>query len=824
MNEADFPQLIAQSTMLKNYLKIAWRSLLRSKAFSAINIFGLALGLAIFSLIGLFVLDELAYDRYNEYADRVYRINTSVKINESEFNDRVTPAPLAAALVKTYPQVEQVVRITDGGNILVEKGGETFVEPNAFSADSTLFNVFTLPMLAGDPKTALSGPNSMVISASIAKKYFNTLDVIGKTLKVENTMLYKITGVIKDTPPQSHIHFNFIASLSGQESARSDFWLSNSFATYVLLREGTSQANLDTYLKEIARKYAEPQVIDRAHSTFAELEKKGGYFKYSTIPLTQIHLNSTLSSELEPSGNIQYVYISGIIGLIILLIACINFMNLSTARSAGRAKEIGVRKVVGSGRPNLILQFLTESLLTGIVAFVLSVGIIILLLPYLNQLAGKEITLYSSIIFWLLPGLLCVALLSGLLASIYPAFVLSAFDPVEILKGKFVLNIKGYKLRNALVVFQFTIAIILIAGTLIIYGQLDFIRNKDLGYSREQVLVIRNAYALGGHTETFKNEVLGILGVLSGSLSGNLPTSTANDWNKNAYSRDATMSASQTQTIVDWNVDAGYIPTLKMQIVEGRNFSEKMASDSSAIIINETAARAFGFENPLNAKVYDFNSGKNSVEEYHIVGVVKDFNAGSLRYGTEPLLMHYSKHGGQFTFRLKTEDVSSVIAQIKSRYHSFDKMSSQPFLYSFLDDDFNSLYKSEERTGRVFITFAALAIFIACLGLFGLASYSAEQRIKEIGVRKVLGATVHNIVGLLSRDFIKLVFIAIIIASPIAWWIMDKWLGDFAYRVHINWKVFAISGLAAVFIALFTVSFKAIKAALMNPVKSLRSE
>lgn len=810
--------------MLKNYLKIAYRTLLRNKAFSAINILGLALGLAVFTLISLFVLDELAYDRYNEYADRIYRINTHIKVNGSEFDSWSTPAPMANTLVKTYPQLEQAVRISGGGDILVERGGETLIESHAFSADSSLFSVFTLPMLAGDPKTALSGPNSMVISASIAKKYFNSYDVIGKMLKVNNTSLYKITGVIKDTPAQSHLHFNFITSMSGQESAKSDFWLSNSFATYVLLRKGTSQETLDGYLKETAKKYAEPQVKSIAHSSFADLEKKGDYFKYSSIPLTRIHLYSKLSSELEPPGNSQFVYIAGVIGLIILLIACINFMNLSTARSAGRAREVGVRKVVGSGRSNLILQFLTESLLTGIIAFILSVCIIFLLLPYLNQLAGKEISLYSPSAFWLLPGLLLVALISSLLASVYPAFILSAFDPVEILKGKFVLNIKGYKLRNALVVFQFTTAIILISGTLIIYGQIDYIRHKDLGYSRDQVLVIRNAYALGGHAETFKNEVLQIPGVLAGSLSGNLPTSTSNSWNKNAYSKDATMSADQIKTIVDWEVDADYIPTLKMQIIKGRNFSREMATDSSAIIINETAARLFGFEDPLNARLYDLVSGTKEVNEYHIVGVVRDFNAGSLRYGTEPLLMRYSKYGGQFTFRVDGKNVSNVIGQIKARYHSFEMMSSQPFLYSFLDEDFNSLYKSEERTGKMFITFAALAIFIACLGLFGLASYSAEQRVKEIGIRKVLGSSVSGIIALLSKDYIRLVGVAIVIAVPLAWWAMNRWLEDFAYRIQIDWWVFAVSGLAAIFIALFTVSFKAVKAALMNPVRSLRSE
>ena len=810
--------------MFKNYLKVAWRNLLRKKVFSFINIFGLAMGLAIFTLISLYVLDELSYDHYNEHANRIYRVNTDIKINGSEFHDKDTPAPMADALVKTYPQVEQAVRISGGGDILVKKGDETLVEQHAFFADPNLFNVFTLPMVAGNPKTALSGPNSMIISASMAKKYFNTLDVIGKTLTVDNTNLYNITGVIKDMPAQSHLHFNFIKSMAGRESSKSDFWLSNSFMTYVLVRKGTTQAEVDGYLKETAKKYAEPQVMNIAHSSFSDLEKKGDHFKYSSIPLTKIHLYSELSSELEPSGNIQYVYISAIIGLFILLIACINFMNLSTTQSAGRAKEVGVRKVIGSRRSNLIRQFLIESLLTALVAFIFSLILIIVLLPLLNQLAGKEITLVTGSPTWLFTGLLSVALICGLLAGTYPAFILSAFDPIEILKGKFVLHVKGYKLRNALVVFQFATAIILITGTLVIYRQLDYIRHKDLGYDREQVLVLNNAYSLGEHVQTFKQEILQLPGVAAGSLTENLPTSTANDWNKNAYSKDATMSATQTQTLVDWSVDAGYIPALKMKIIKGRNFSPDMPTDSSAIIINETAVRSLGFKDPLNAKLYDFNSRTNQVREFHIVGVVKDFNAGSLRYTTEPLLMRYSNYGGQFIFRIRSANIPQLIAQIESRYHSFDQMSSQPFLYSFLDEDFNNLYKGEQRTGSVFITFAALAIFIACLGLFGLAAYSAEQRTKEIGIRKVLGSSVKGIITLLSKDFIRLVVVAIIIATPLAWWVMNKWLQNFAYRINIRWWIFFIAGALALIIALLTVSYQAIKAAVANPVKSLRTE
>lgn len=809
--------------MLKNYFKIAFRNFRRNKSYSAINIFGLAMGLATCLMITLFVLDELSYDRYNKNADQVYRINTDIKLNGSLFKDRATPAPMADILLKDYPQIKQVVRINGGGDMLVKKGNETVVEHNSFFADYSLFEVFTLPMIQGDSKTALSQPNCMVISESMAEKYFKNTNVIGRTLTVDNTTPYKITGVIKETPVQSHLHFNFIKSMSGNGESRSDFWLNNNFTTYVLVRPGTTQQMLDQYLKEAAKKYAEPQLQNVAHSNFADLEKKGDYFKYTSIPLTRIHLFSDLSSEAEPSGNMQYVYIFILIAVFILLIACVNFTNLSTARSAGRTKEVGIRKVLGSDRSSLMTQFLTESVLTSFIAMLLALMITGFCLPYFNQLSGKEISTGLFLNVWLLPSLLFITVVVGLLAGLYPAFFLSAFKPIQVLKGKLSTGFKGSWLRNSLVVFQFATAIILIASTLVIYSQLNYIRNKNLGFSRNQVLILKNAYSLGSHAQTFKNEVLQIPGVVAGTRAGALPTSSSNDWNQNAFSKNASMNASETVTIVDWSVDADYIPTLSMQMSKGRNFSPQMPTDSNAVLINETAARLLGFTNPLQEKIYDSNQG-NSTTAHEIIGVVKDFNAGSLRYKTAPILFRLSKYGDRFAFKLDSKNIPAVLTQIENKYNAIEKMAGQPFIYSFMNEDFNHIYQSEQRTGKIFISFTFFAILIACLGLFGLITYASQQRTKEIGIRKVLGASVANVTAMLSKDFLKLVLFAIIIALPVAWYAMQKWLQSFAYRTNLTWHVFALAAFIALCIALVTVSFQAIKAAIANPVKSLRTE
>ena len=805
--------------MFKNYFKIAFRNLWRNKGFSAINIFGLAIGLAVCLLITLFVADELSYDKYNVNADRIYRAFSDFKVNGSVFNDIESPAPMATTLMKEYPQVEEATRLHSNGKVLVKKDRTVLYEPSWFYGDANLFDIFTVQMIAGDKKTALVEPHSLVISEYIARKYFNSTDVIGKTLRLNNTDYYKITGVIKNMPAQSHLHFNLISSMSGYADSRNTNWINVNYLTYILLRKGATEHDLDGYLSEATKKYAEPLLKGFIHSSIADLESKGDHFKFVTIPLTKIHLYSPLTGELEPSGNIQYVYIFIIIAVFILLIACVNFMNLSTARSAGRSKEVGVRKVLGSSRGTLIYQFLTESVLTSFIALIIAIVFAELIIPYFNQLSGKEISLNLLSNVALIPGLLVSTLVIGILAGVYPAFFMSAFQPIQVLKGKLAAGFKNSILRNSLVVFQFATVIVLIVGTLVIYSQLNYIRNKKLGYTREQVFVLQNTYSLYLHANSFKEDVLKLAGVKSGTITPYLPTSTNN--NTEVYGKDAALSPGQSTAISTWYVDEDYIPTLGMEMASGRNFTKGTLTDSSAVLINETAASMLGYNpNPLNKKIY-----RGGGIAMNIIGVVKDFNAGSLRNKIEPLVLRLRTDRGGMAFRIETKNLPALISQIQTLYHAADaNMSDQPFVYSFLDDDFNHLYQSEQSTGKIFVCFASFAILIACLGLFGLVTYAAEQRTKEIGIRKVLGASVSSIVSMLSADFLKLVGVAAIIAFPIAWWAMNKWLQDFAYRTGISWWIFAVAGLLAIIITITTVSFRAIKAALMNPVTSLRSE
>ncbi|GAA3926053.1 FtsX-like permease family protein [Chitinophaga oryziterrae] len=803
--------------MFKNYFKIAVRNLWNNKVFSAINILGLAIGLAICLLIALFVTDELGYDKYNEKADRIYRVNADFLVNGSTFKERLSPAQLGATLVNDYPQIENSVRMIDFGDMLIKKGEQTLVEHNTAFADSSLFDVFTLSLITGNPKTALTLANTMVISESMAKKYFNTTDALGKTLLVDNINTYTISGVMKDMPANSHIHLNFIRAMAGNNESRDDHWMSDNFTTYILVKPGTDEAMLNTYLKQVTKKYMEPALMKMTGSSISDIEKKGGHFGYNVIPVTKIHLFSTLTSEIEPSGNIQYVYSFIVIAIIILLIACVNFMNLSTARSAGRSKEVGVRKVLGSQRSNLISQFLVESVLTSFIALVLAILMAAVLLPFLNELSGKQLMLDIFAANRMLVSLVLTAIVVGLLAGSYPAFFLSSFEPVKVLKGKIATGFKGGWLRNSLVVFQFATAVILIVGTLVIYSQLNYIRNKKLGYKREQVLVLGNTASLWTHAQTFKEEILHIPGVEAVTMAGSMPTSTS--LNTGIFSKDAAASEGQVLGLTQWSVDADYIPTLGMEMAKGRNFSPKLSTDSQTVIINETAARLLGFtKDPLNKVLY------NGGNPFNVIGVVKDFNAGSLRSKIPPVVFQLTETRDRMALRITADKISSVIPQIEKAYHGMDKMAGQPFIYFFLDDDFNRLYNAEQRTGKLFLSFAFFAILIACLGLFGLVTYAAEQRTKEIGIRKVLGSSITGIVTLLSKDFLKLVGIALIIGSPLAWFIMNRWLEDFAYRINISWWVFAMAACCAIAITLITVSFQTIKAALANPVRSLKSE
>ena len=808
--------------MLKNYFKVALRNLWKSKGYSAINIIGLAAGLGVCLLIVLYVVDELSYDKYNTKAERIYRLDSDIYFNNTGFTAAVSPKPLAKTMKTDYPQVEQMVRTSYSGDIMVKKGNNFIQDHHLVFADSTFFQVFTLPMVAGDPATALNEPHSIVIDESAAKRYFNSTDVIGKTLELENKAICKVTGVIRDIPQQSHFHFSFIRPLRDRDdNGDENDWLSNNYISYILAKPGVSRDFLQGRVDATVDNYLSKQLQDLLHTSTQDMKKQGNYFKYYLMPLLDIHLHSNKSYEFEANGNINYVTIFSFIAVLILLIACVNFMNLSTARSANRAREVGIRKVAGSTRGNLIFQFLLESVLLSFFSLLLALGIALLLLPMFNTLAGKE--LHAGMLFSgrFLPVLVVVVFLVGCIAGSYPAFYLSGFQPIQVLKGRIASGFKSSWLRSSLVVFQFTISIMLIIGTLVIYNQLKYIRSRELGYNREQVLVIHGAYEAGDPIKSFRQDLLSLSGVVDATLSGDLPSS-GGGYSQNGWFRDASMDAKRVTVMTTLYVDEHYIPTLGMKMVQGRNFSKDFPTDSVAIILNESAAAILGMKDPLNEKMYRPKDNNMTPLAMHVVGVVKDFNYNSMHEKVGPLIIRLSDNRGKMAVRLRPGTTSALVHQIEAKWNKI--APGLPFTYTFMDNDFNNLYHAEQQTGQVFITFAIFAILIACLGLFGLVTYAAEQRMKEIGVRKVLGAKVTGIVALLSRDFTRLVLISALVAFPLAWWGMNQWLQSFAYRIGLSWWIFVLAGSAAMLIALLTVSVQTARAALANPVKSLRSE
>ncbi len=804
--------------MIKNYFKVAFRNLWKNKGFSAINILGLASGLAVCLLIVLYVVDELSYDKYNKNADRIYRLDADIYFNNTTAIFAVAPDPLAPTLKREYPAVEEMTRVNFQKDILVKKGDQNVPDENCAYADSTFFKVFTIPMIEGDPSTALKEPNSIVIDETTAKKYFNRTDVVGKYLYIDNNTNCKITGVIKDIPKQSHFHFHFIRP-RGKDN---DSWLSNNTFNYILVKPGVSRAEMQKDVNATVNKYIGRDLEQQLHSSLKDLQSKGNHFTYHLMPLTDIHLHSNKQYEMEANGDVTYVYIFSVIAVFILLIACVNFMNLSTARSANRAKEVGIRKVVGSLRTNLITQFLTESVLLSFFSLVLAILIAALLLPLFNQLAVKHMSVTTLFSTWLFPLMIGLVFIVGCLAGSYPAFYLSSFQPVQVLKGKVAKGFKNSWLRSGLVVFQFFISIILIIGTLVVYNQLSYIRNKKIGYNRDQVLVVHNIYNLEANRKLYRDQLLNIPGVVN-ATEGDVPI--GNGFDNVGWFRDPTFNASKAVVLNNFYVDEHYIPTMGMKMKEGRNFSKDFPTDSSAIILNEAAVKILGFKDPFKETLYRpyfHNDGSITASPYHVIGIVKDFNFNSLHQTIAPVVMNLADNYGSVAVRVDPKNITGLIKGIQNTWNTL--APGKPFNYTFLDADFNNIYTAEQQTGKLFITFAIFAIFIGCLGLFGLVTYAAEQRTKEIGVRKVLGASVGGIVAMLSKDFAKLVLIASVIAFPVAWWTMHKWLQSFAYRTNISWWVFIAAGAAAILIALITVSFQAIKAAIANPVKSLRTE
>lgn len=806
--------------MLKNYFKIALRNFWRNKGYSLINIVGLAIGIATCLIIMLFVNNELGYDRYNKKADRIVRVFFQGNVQGEKLNESTVMPPVALTLKADFPEVEEATRIRDYGTPRLVYEDKSFKEDAFAFVDSNFFRVFTLPLIEGDAKTVLAEPNTIVITKALAHKYFGDEDPMGKVISFKdgNNAACKVTGVIDKVPVNSHFHFEIFASMASLPESKELSWMSSNFYTYLVLAKGYDYKKLEAKLPQVVQKYIGPQMLKAMGLTLDEFRKKGNNLSFHLQPLTDIHLRSDFSGDLSPHGDIRYVYIFGAIALFMLLIACINFMNLSTAGASKRAREIGIRKVLGSLKLELVLQFIFESILITAIALILAIVFMYVALPIFNNLAGQNLTLNFTNHPLLLPGLLLFVLLIGILAGSYPAFYLSSFKPVAVLKGKFTSDKKSIGLRSGLVVFQFLISITLIVSTTVVYKQLSYIQHKELGYNKEQVMVLP-AYTLGKNASVFQQQLLNDPRVASISNSGYLPAGPSD--NNNFFVSPGENSTQLIKTL-RYDVDENYIPTLGIHLLTGKNFSKNFASNSSGVILNETAARVFGWGE--NAAGHSISTTNNKGEKtiYNVLGIVKDFHFKSLHERISPLVMVFAPNPGMMIVKFKTKDIAGLLAVVKKQWIRLG--AEEPLSYSFLDERFNNAYQSEQKIGLILGIFAGLTIFVACLGLFGLATFTAEQRTKEIGIRKVLGASVAGVVALLSKDFLKLVFIAFIIASPIAWFIMNKWLQDFAYRINITSWVFVIAGLVAIAIALFTISFQAIKAAIANPVTSLRTE
>ena len=811
--------------MLRNHIKIAWRSLKKQPFFTFLNIFGLAIGIAGGLLISLYIYDELSYDSMFADADRIHRVHADIKFGGEDRKFAVTPAPMAESVQNDFSEVEMAMRFRTRGSMLIKRADTevNIKELQATFVDSTFFKMFGLELLSGDVKTALKLPNTLVLTKSAAEKHFGSNDAIGKNLVLNNTDTYTITGVIPDFPKNSFLrnHTVFL-SMSGYEDSRIINWGSNNYQTYIKLIPTASIESIQEPLRGFLGKYVIPGVQQFMPGiTEEQFKAAGNHLIYSTMPLRDIHLKSDRVAEISANNNIQSIYILTFIAIFLIVLACVNFMNLSTAHSLKRAKEVGIRKTLGSKKGELIRQFLIESGLVSFGSLLLAIVLAIVMLPLFNDLANKEIAIpYTNVLFWL--TLLGVAVLLGLFSGSYPAFFMSKFMPVKVLKGANSNSLGGGKIRNGLVVFQFAISVFLIVSTLVVYKQLKFIQNKDLGFSKDQVLIIDDVYTLEGKMSSFKEEVKKLGFVKNATLSSFFPTPSSRSDSTFAPEEGAT-DQENALSMQRWGVDHDYVSTMNFKIIAGRDFDRNFKNDSTSIVVNESAVSVIGVspEEAIGMR-YTADMGAENPEYLTIIGVVKDFHFSPFKEEIESLSLHLGNFAGSMAIKLQPGDFSNAIQAVEGIWNEL--APGQPFDYYFMEDSFNDTYQSEQRLGRIFFIFTALSILIACLGLFGLAAFNAEKRTKEIGIRKVLGASVGQISYKLSIDFLKLVGVAIMVSLPLGWYAMNKWLEDFSYRIEIGIWVFVIAALLAIAISILTVSYQSIKAAIVNPVKSLRTE
>lgn len=810
--------------MLKNFILTTLRNIYKNRIYAFINIFGLSIGIASAVFIMLFITTELSYDKYHVNSERIYRLYIEGMLEGTELSGAYSAIPSGPAFREEIPDVVEFCRLKETGQRVIKKDDKKFLEEKFVYADSSIFKIFDINLLVGDPDKALTEPNTMVINRSSALKIFGKTDVLNELVAINaDSNIYRITGVMEDLPKNTHLDFNMLGSYHTLDESKNTFWLSNNLFTYVLLEKGTSEEEVEQKIQEVSLKYFESDLMTVLGISVEDFEQKGNKYGIKLQPLKDIHLNNEISGGFKPSHDRKYLIIFSFIAVLILIIASINFMNLSTARSANRAKEVGMRKVVGSTKKQLITQFLWESIVLSIFSLFLALILVELFMPSFNRLTGLNMNMDYFSNWYTIPVLVGLALFVGLISGSYPSFVLSAYKPVEVLKGELTSGIRGGRLRNLLVIVQFSISIIIIIGTIVVYNQLNYMLNKDKGYSSNQQLVLDRVWPLHGKIQTFIQELEKLPGIEIASNSTAYPGLVNND---NGYQIKGRERA-KTYLMITNYTDYDYLNTYDINMKEGRFLQRDFPSDSTAGVINETTVKEFGLEDPLNT-VFLKPTDTEVPEEVRVVGVVKDFHLSTLRTPIRPAVMLLKKSwwdwGGYITLKLTSEEKSyrNTVKQIEKTWQEF--LPDEPFLYFFLDDKLKELYSEEIRTARISLTFSILAILIATLGLFGLTLFNTEKKTREIGIRKVMGAQISNVVLLIIKDITILMIVSTIIAWGVSFKIMTDWLQDFPYRMNLSWWIFVLAALLAFIIALITVSLQAFRAARANPADSLRYE
>jgi putative ABC transport system permease protein len=804
--------------MLRNFFINAIRNMRKHIGYLVLNLTGLTIGLTSFLLITIYVMHELSYDRFHKNYENIYRIKVKGIMAGATLDQAITAAPMAQTLLVDYPEILHAVRINKSGAWLVRYGDTRFNEDGVIFADSSFFSVFDFRLLRGDPKTSLVNPRSMILTEEFAKKYFGSEDPIGKRLSLEaDTNLYTVTGVIKNIPANSHFRFDMLGSLSSLGDSKSQEWLNHNYYTYIVLKDGTKKTTMEAKLVEVVLKYVGPQIKKYIGITIEDFQKAGNQFAYVLEPLKDIHLKGAPQYQIEPSGSLTTVYIFAVIALLILAIAIINYINLATAKSAGRAKEVGIRKVSGSDKKGLIFQFIGESLVIVTIAASIASLLVLILIPAFNHLIGKEISLSLFAGYRGLLGVIALILLVGTAAGAYPAFVLASFNPVEVLKGTLSPGSISKTLRGILVVFQFTVSIVIIIGAFTVYRQLNFMTSADMGIEKENLLVVRRPDALEKRIESFKEQILQIPGVVRIANATSIP---GTNFNNNAFFLDNDPTKA-TFLINQSIVSFGFAEVMGIKLAAGRFFSKEFGTDTTAVLINEAAVKFLGLTDPVGKYLLQ-PSGPGTFQKLRIIGIMKDFNIESLHEKITPVCFTFMRgnYEGYLCIRLDGKNTQATIKSIENVWKDFSKR--QPFQYSFFVDEFNRHYETELKTGRIFILFSVLAILIACLGLIGLITYMTTIRTREVGIRKSFGATRGIVVTLLSREVLVLILISSLVAWPVAFFSIKVWLEGFAEKIGVSPIIYILASIIGLTIGWLSILYHSLKAASSNPAESLR--